>query len=186
MLAYCAGKKHFRPWERAESMTKDSNNNSRSSSHVSYVPGIVLGASQMFRDPYFTEEEVGTGWLSGSQDMRQGSQSLPSSQPRTTLMVRKDEQTGRVWCARCCCWWRAGGGTRSRTGWAWLGESTDATGQWDKRLARVWCLGVLRVGTAKVGADMLWAGRAHCPGAGEPGVTLGYELVLVSCKLFPV
>lgn len=28
--------------------------------------------------------------------------------------------------------------------------------------------------------------EAHCPGAGEPGVTLGYELVPVPCKLFPV
>lgn len=46
------------------------------------------------------------------------------------------------------------------------GESTGATGQWNMRLARV-CLGVLEVGTAKVGTDTLWAGRACCPGAGE-------------------
>lgn len=104
-------------------MMKDPNNKSRSASHVSYVPGIVLGASQMFHDHCFTEEEVGTGWLSGSQDVRQGSRSLPSAQPLTTMMVRKHEQTGRVWCAQRCCWGRAGGGTGSQTGRAWLREN---------------------------------------------------------------
>lgn len=49
--------------ERVESLTKDYNN-SKSASNTSYVPSIVLGALLMFCDPYFTEEEVGTGWLS--------------------------------------------------------------------------------------------------------------------------
>lgn len=47
------------------------------------------------------------------------------------------------------------------------GESAGATGQWDVRLARIWFLVVLEVGTAKVGAGTLWAGGACCPGAGE-------------------
>lgn len=119
-------------------MTKDSNNKSRSAGHVSYVPGIVLGASQMFRDPYFTEEEVGTGWLSGSQDVRQGSRSVPSSQPLTTMMVRKDEPDRQsVVCPALLL--VEGGRWHQEPDGAGMaqGESTGATGQWDKRLVRV-------------------------------------------------